>query len=202
MSLLTYADLKVAVKSWTGRGTEVDASIDDIIAVAERRIYRELRVKQMETALSDTVSGGTIALPTGYVALKYAYINMTPVRFLERKTAEWIYERYPNRVAESTPKYIAREASTFIFGPFPDSAYSVAGIYYKRLDPIATSVSTIFTDNPDIYLFAGCVEMSRFLNNQDGVAKFEPMYQNVKAQVQNEGDSEYDSGSAIAVSLG
>src|SRR5260221_11189389 len=202
MSLATYADLKVAVKNWTGRGTEVDSVIDDIIAVAERRIYRELRVKQMETALSDTISGGTIATPSSYVALKYAYINTTPVRFLERTTAEWIYERYPSRAPDSPPKYIAREAATFIFGPFPDSGYSIAGIYYKRLDPIATSVSSIFTDNPDIYVFAGCVEMSRFLNNQDGVAKFEPMYQNVKAQVQNEGDSEYDSGSAIAVALG
>ncbi len=202
MSLATYADLKVAVKNWTGRGTEVDSVIDDIIAVAERRIYRELRVKQMETALSDTISGGTIATPSSYVALKYAYINTTPVRFLERKTAEWIYERYPSRVATSPPKYIAREAATFIFGPFPDSGYAIAGIYYKRLDPIATSVSSIFTDSPDIYVFAGCVEMSRFLNNQEGVARFEPMYQAVKTQVQNEGDSEYDSGSAIAVSLG
>ncbi|HZC81909.1 MAG TPA: hypothetical protein VE222_09380, partial [Nitrospiraceae bacterium] len=137
-----------------------------------------------------------------YVGLKYAYINRTPVTFLERKTAEWILERYPTRAATSTPKYIAREASTFIFGPFPDSAYTVSGIYYKRLDPIVTSVSTIFTDNPDIYLFAGCVEMSRYLNDQAGVQKFEPMYQNVKQQVQNESDSEYHSGSAMAVALG
>jgi len=202
MSLVNYSDLKSAVKNWTQRGTEVDTFIDDIITVSERRIYRELRVRAMETALSDTIAGGTIALPTGYVALKYAYINTTPVRFLERKTAEWIYERYPNRVAQSTPKYIAREASTFIFGPFPDSGYSIAGIYYKRLDPIATSVSTIFTDNPDLYLFAGCLQMGIFLENTAMVNKFEPMYQNAKNQVQGEDDSEYNSGSAIAVSLG
>ncbi len=202
MSLATYADLKSAVKNWLSRGTEIDAYIDDVIAVAERRIYRELRVKAMETALSDTMANGTIALPTSYVALKYAYINRTPVTFLERKTAEFIYENYPNRTNGSTPKYIAREASTFIFGPFPDSNYTISGIYYKRLDPIATSVSVIFTDNPDIYVFASCVEMSRFLNNPEGVARFDPMYQMAKNEVQGENDSEYQSGSAPAVSLG
>ena len=203
MSLLTYSDLKVAVKNWTGRGTEVDSVLDDIIAVAERRIYRELRVKQMEAPWSDTISAaGTVATPTSYVALKYAYINRTPVTFLERKTAEWIYSRYPTRIADRTPKYIAREAATFIFGPFPDSTYAIAGIYYKRLDPLATTVSTIFTDSPDLYVFAGCIELMRYLNNQDGVSRFEPMYQNVKQQVQSEEDSEYDSGSAIAVALG
>ncbi len=202
MPLLNYSDLKSAVKNWLGRGTEVDAYIDDVIAVAERRIYRELRIRAMETAFSDTIASGTVALPTSYVALKYAYINRVPVGFLQRKTAEYIYANYPNRSGGSTPAYIAREASTFIFGPFPDANYAIAGIYYKRLDPIATSVSTIFTDNPDIYVFASCVEMSRFLKDQEGVNRFEPMYANVKNQVQNESDSEYDSGSAIAVSLG
>jgi hypothetical protein len=44
--------------------------------------------------------------------------------------------------------------------------------------------------------------MGIFLENTAMVNKFEPMYQNAKNQVQGEDDSEYNSGSAIAVSLG
>ena len=202
MALLTYADLKAAVKNWTGRGTEVDTFMDDIITVAERRIYRELRLRVMETSWNDTISAaGTLALPTSYVELKYAYIDGTPTRFLKRKTPEWIYESYPTRSAQTKPTFIAREASTFIFGPFPDSTYTVKGIYYKRLDPLSTTVSTIFTDHPDIYLYAGCVEICRFLQDDAGIAKFEPMYQNVKTQIENEDKTEYFSGSAPMVSV-
>ncbi|HZD13466.1 MAG TPA: hypothetical protein VE177_08120 [Candidatus Binatus sp.] len=176
MSLATYADLKSATKNWLGRGTELDTYLDDIIAVAERRIYRELRIRPMETSFSTAMSSGVLALPTSYVALKFAYVSATPTIILERKSPEWVYSNYPTRSTGSKPKYIARSGSTFIFGPFPDQDYTIAGIYYKRLDPIATTVSSIFTDSPDIYVFAACVEAGRFLKSSDTMNKFEPMY--------------------------
>ena len=114
----------------------------DLIRFGELRIYRDLRIRAMETALSDTIASGVIAVPSGYVEMKHAYIDGTPVQRLTRKTAEWVYQNYPTRSSGGKPKFFAREAGNLIFGPHPDSAYTVKGIYYKRLTALGTSNQT------------------------------------------------------------
>ena len=142
MAITTYAELKTAVTSWLDVATaDLSAVIDDLVTVAEKRIFRECRTRDMEDSFSTAISSGTIALPTGYVELKYARIDGTPSQPLERRSAEALYEMYPNRSSEGKPQFIAREASTFIFGPYPDSAYTVKGVYYKRLTVVSSSAN-------------------------------------------------------------
>ena len=73
MSITTYADLKNAVASRLRR-SDTSGYIDDWITLAETDIYRRLRTKDMETALSVAISSGVAALPTSYLELKYAYV--------------------------------------------------------------------------------------------------------------------------------
>src|SRR5688572_26789553 len=98
MAISTYAELQTAVANRLRR-SDTSGFIADWILLAETDIFRRLRVREMETALSDTISSGTIALPESYVDLKFAYLNTSPVRKLQRKRAEFIYEKYPTRTA-------------------------------------------------------------------------------------------------------
>ncbi len=132
MALNTYSDLVTAIGTWLNR-TDLASYIPDFIALAEERIYRSLRVKAMETALSSTISSGAIAVPSDYIELKSAYIDGSPTYALERLSVEEIYTKYPTRSSQGKPLYIAREGASFIFGPYPDGAYTVKGIYYARL---------------------------------------------------------------------
>jgi hypothetical protein len=200
MSIASYSELQTALGNWLNR-SDLSAYFPDFIALGEARIYRDLRIQCMETALSSAISGGVVAVPAGYLALKYAYINTTPVRALQRKDAEWIYQNYPTRASDGEPRYIAREASNFIFGPYPDSAYNVSGIYYKRLSALSNDNATNwFTANaPDILLWAALCEAAPFLKDDARVGLWEKKYEITKERIQREDEQEEFSGSPISV---
>ena len=202
MSISTYAELQTAVGNWLKR-TDLTTYIPDFIRLGELRIYRDLRIRAMETALSGTTASGVIAVPSGYASLKYAYINTSPVQWLERKDAEWIYANYPTRASDGTPKFIAREADNFIFGPYPSDGVAVAGIYYKKLDALSGSNTTNwFTTNaPDLLLWAALCEAEPYLINDARVQLWESKYAATVTRVQAEDEREEFSGSPISVSV-
>jgi hypothetical protein len=198
LSIDTYAALKTAIANRLRRA-DTGAYVDDWISLAESDIYRRLRTRDMETAFSGTISSGAVALPTGYVDLKFSYINRTPVQWLERKAPRWIYEKYPTRAADSVPKYISREGSNFIFGPYPDSEYSVAGVYYKNLGAVSATAHALFTSNPDVYVYGGLLTAVRELKDDRGIARWEPMYERAILAAQKSSDMEEYSGGPLAV---
>ena len=196
MAITTYAELQTAVKNWLHR-SDLDTYIPDLITMGETRIMREVRARPMEASFTDTISSGTIALPSNYLELKYAYINRSPVQFLKRQKAQMLYEKYPTRSAAGLPKFIAREGSTFIFGPYPDGDYTVAGVYYQDIGPVSSSAHSLFTENPDLYLFAALCEAEPFMKNDKRIVVWEAKYQKIKNDVNGLRDREDLSGSDL-----
>lgn len=194
MAITTYAELQTAVANWIHR-SDLTTYIPDFITLGETRIMREVRTKDMETALSDTISSGVISLPTGYLELKSAYLNTAPTTILKRQTVEFIYQKYPTRTVGGRPAYIAREGSSLIFGPYPDSDYTVQGIYYQNIGPVSSSAHALFTNNPDLYLWAALAETEPFLKNDPRVQLWEQKYMNAKNLVNGLDDRENASGS-------
>lgn len=200
MAISNYSELKVAVAAWLNR-SDLTSYVGDFVMLGERRIYRELRIRAMEAALSEAISSGVISVPSGYVALKFAYVNGTPTSPLTRKYPEFIYAEYPTRSSDGKPKFIAREVDSFIFGPYPDSAYTIKGVYYKRLDALSDSNTTNwFTTNaPDILLWASLVAAEPFLKNDERIAVWENEYLKSKNQLELEDKMEEFSGSPLSV---
>lgn len=196
----TYSQLKADVASWLNRD-DLSANVPDMITLGENRAYRELRLRCMEAALSSTISSGTISVPERYVAMKYAYVNATPVSKLERKDAEWIYQTYPTRSADGIPRYFAREADSFIFAPYPDSAYTVKGIYYRRLPALSDSNTTNwFTENaPELLLFAALAEAKAFIEDNERVSLWNQKYMDVRDRLMKQEEDEEFSGSPLAM---
>jgi hypothetical protein len=196
MSIQTYTELKSAVANRLRR-SDTSSYVDDWITLAETDIYRRLRVRDMETAFSDTISSGVIALPTSYIDLKFAYINTTPVVKLQRKRAEFIYEKYPYRTSDGKPAYIAREGSNLIFAPYPDSNYTVSGVYYKNLGAVSASAHALFTSNPDVYVYGALVMAVRDLKDDNGIARWTPLYEQALMSAQATSDREEYSGGGL-----
>jgi len=144
---------------------DLSAIAPDLIMVGEKWVFRHARSREMEAALSFTISGGVGAVPSDYVAIKHARIDGTPTRHLKVRDTRWIFENYPNRSATAKPSYIGVDAAEFVFGPFTDADYSVLGIYYKKLTPIASSANALFLANPDLYLFAALAEAEPYMKN-------------------------------------
>ena len=198
MSIATYSELQTAVGNWLNRG-DLSSYIPDFITLGENRIYRELRIRTMETALSSAISSGVVALPSDYIGLKSAYVDGSPTQWLERSSVESIYEKYPTRSSNGKPKFIAREGSNFIFGPYPDSAYTIKGIYYKRLTTLSVSNTTNwFTTNaPGILLYASLLAAEPFIKNDPRLILWQGEYDKERAGIQFEDDREGLSGSSL-----
>jgi hypothetical protein len=196
MSISTYADLRTSVANWLKRSDMTDM-IPDLIMLGEKRIYRELRIKCMETALSDTISGGVIAVPSDYLELKFAYIDGSPTTRLDRQDPEFIYATYPSRSADGVPRHIAREGDSFIFGPYPDAGYTVKGIYYKTFGNVSDSAHALFTKAPDLYLFAALSEAAAYKIQDARIPVWEGKYMESKTRLQSEDKRERFSGSPL-----
>ena len=199
MSLSSYSDLLRAITNWTHR-SDLSSYNADFISLGESRINSELRVRAMETTVASTISAGVIQVPSGYIEMKDLNItSITPYKSLQRKTVNWIYDQYPTRASQGTPLFFAREGSNFIFGPFPDSEYTLTLLYYARLPALSSSVSTLFTNYPGLYLFAALAETAPFLKDDKRVPLWEAKYQELKHRAQDEDDDEDHSGSVMQI---
>lgn len=203
MALATYSDLQTAVATWLNR-TDLAAYVPDFIALAEERIYNRLRVRAMETALNATIASGVVAVPADYLELKSAYVDGAPAYLLERASVEDIYAKYPTRSGQGKPLYIAREGSNFVFGPYPDGAYTIKGIYYKRLPALSgTNTSNWLTTNaPSLLLFGALCEAIPFLKDDARVGIWEQKYAQALDAANRTDRREGLSGSSLTMSAG
>jgi hypothetical protein len=202
MSITSYSELQTAVGNWLNRA-DLTTYVPDLIMLGERRIYRKLRIRTMETALNLTMSSGVAAVPSDYLALKSAYIDGTPVRRLQRRNVDFIYEKYPTRSSTGKPDFVAREATNFIFGPFPDSNYTMKGVYYARLPSLSVSNTTNFfiTYAPDVLLWAALSEAEVFLKNDARVLVWQAKFKAAADEIQEEDDNENASGGPITAAV-
>lgn len=204
MSFSSYTEFGTSLATWlldanTATITDVGVTmVSDLITVGEARMFREVRNRDMETSFSDTIASGLMALPSSYLALKTAYIDASPQVSLERRPAEWIRLNYPQTTTSGVPNFIARYGSNFIFGPYPDSGYTVNGIYYKQPTAISgSSLNTLFTNNPDLYLFACLSKGSIVVGADKRIALWEGEYQRILADVNGADRAEDASGSSL-----
>jgi hypothetical protein len=204
----SYTDFGTSLASWLlddKNATITDVGVNmvaDLILVGESRMNREVRNVDMETSFGSTISGGVLALPSSYLELKSSWVDTSPQVTLERRNAEWIRTNYPQNSGSGIPQFIARYGQNFIFGPYPDSAYTINGIYYKRPTGISgAALNTLFTNNPDLYLFACLSKGSIVIGDSQSIQLWEAQYQKILADVNGAGKAEDASGSSLQMRL-
>lgn len=198
MSISNYAELQTAVANWTHR-SDLGSIIPDLIRVGELRIFREVRCREMESALSGTIASGVLAVPADFLELKAAYIDASPSCKLGSASLSQIYETYPLRSAAGKPQLIAREGDNFIFGPYPDANYDVSGIYYAEPTSIQTSANDLFVAYPDLYLFAALCEAAPYIKDTETIALLESKYAFIVNQIRSKDRLEAYSGGGLRV---
>lgn len=199
---MNYTDLQESIANYLHR-TDLTDLIPDFIADAEARIYSELRVKAMEAAYSETVSSGSVALPTGFIEWINLYVDGDTAGSLTRKDPEWIYTNYPTRSGSAKPVFFAREGETLIFGPYA-GPYTIKGRYYKRLTALSDSNTTNwFTENePALLRYAALCEAAPYILNDERIPILEAKYQAAKNRIQRTDKLEKMSGSLLQMVAG
>lgn len=201
MALASYANLTAAVADWLHR-SDLTTPIADFVVIAENRINREVRCADMETAYTGTISSGVIAVPTDFLEWKAVYIDSNGATRLQPKSWEWLLFNYPTRSAEGLPKFIARNASNFEFGPYPDSTYSVKGTYYKRLAAVSSSWHNLATEYPDLYLFGTLVAAAPYIGDDPRIPTWNAMYESIRDSINQEAVKADISGAPLVMTRG
>src|SRR5262245_29292821 len=190
MALDTYANLKTAIASFADvNASDLSSTIDDIVRLAEERIWRECRAREMEASISATISVSTVAIPTGYLDLKHVYyVDATGYGYtLRRSTPAAMRAAYPEGLATGRPQYIGTELTTFIFKPTPDvTTYVLRGVMWQKTTPVSTSANPLFVARPALYLYASLCEVERILKRPDQLQLWEQRYREEVRRVNRE----------------
>ena len=199
MAFTTIAEMTAEIVDWSNGGLTTTQA-QSMITLAEDRIYREIRVKAMESQSSIAISSGVAAVPSDLIEVKDMHISANPKYSLQRKTPEWIYSNYPVRTESGLPRFYAREGSNFIFGPNASDSYTVVVNYYARpVTAVGGTLSGILLSSPGLLLYASLAEAEVYLGRDERLQVWETKYQQLKKLVIDEDKNARFSGSPLAV---
>lgn len=201
MSLATYTDLQASVANWLNR-TDLTSTIPDFITLAEARIARDLRLRSQVTSTTITTTANTQAasLPTGWLEFENVSVSSSPDVQLNYVNIQHLDTKFPNNSYTGTPVVYSIEGQQILFGPVPDSAYTINVLYYKRLDPLSTTPTNwLLTNHPSIYLFATLAESAPFLKDDNRILIWEQKYKADVEKLQEIDTSGQFSGSVLKV---
>lgn len=203
MAFTSYSTLKTAIANYLAR-TDLDDKIPDFVRLAEERLRRDLRIRQMlKVATADTTAeDATVSLPSDFLAMKDIHIDTTPVRVLQFQNTSNFF-RNARTTETGVPTMYTLLGSEFQFAPKPDSAYTLRMVYYYKPDLLSDSnASNLFlTTAPDLLLYGALAEAEPYLMNDERLATWSALYDRGLASLRaSDDDGEYPS-SPMSITL-
>lgn len=194
MSLSTYSDLKTSVANYLGR-SDLTSQIPDFITLAELRLSRELRIRQMLTSASLTVTSNdsTFSIPSDFLAIRDIYLDGTP-RIPVTYLSPAAFSREARATDTGEPVFYTMNGTEFELAPIPAKAYTAKVMYYAK--PAALSdqnTSNAFLANAtDALLYASLLEAEPYLMNDARLQVWGNLYNNAVANLNaSDEESEY-----------
>ena len=162
MAITSYSTLKTAITNWTHRSDMADVA-DDLIDNVEAWLNRELRVSQMETRATTTVSSEYVALPSDFIGIRNIQVNSNPVKEMVYLTPAQmdIYDLDTSELGYYTVVGDELQVNA--------SSGEIEITYWARIPPLDDQNETnwLILAHPDVYLY-GCLAEA-FLYAQDPV---------------------------------
>lgn len=201
MSLTTYSDLKTSVANYLAR-TDLTDQIPDFISLAELRMQRELRIRQMLASTTlVTVSGTkTVSLPNDFIEVRDFVVDGNPAQPLNY-FAPAALSRNSRTTQSGKPLDYTILASAFQLSPIPDGVYNLGLLYYAKPTPLSdANTSNVFLANvPDMLLYASLLEAEPYLMNDARVATWVALYERASSSVTKSDESGQYSGVPLAI---
>ena len=93
MDLTSYSGLKSTIAAYLAR-TDLEPVIPTLIQLAELRLQRDLRIRQMlKVARTSTVGGdATVALPSDFLEMREVHIEANPIQLLRYEAPTNFYQ--------------------------------------------------------------------------------------------------------------
>ena len=201
MAINTYGTLQTAVANWLDRD-DLTSRIPEFISLSEAIFNRTLRIRAMETTVSDNTPSGSKedALPTGYLQMREIHLATSPIASLSYVTPEIMY-RIKAGSTSAQPNSYTILGENILFGPTPDGVYAYSMTYYKALDALSDAAPTNWAilNAPDLYLYGTLLQAEPFLMNDERVPLWERGFRQAISDLQEQDNKDRHSGSEMRV---
>lgn len=169
--LTTYKGLCDAVADYLGRD-DMTERIPTFIALAERRMNRELRLRVMERRAETAVLAGQRAVPLPWrrqAGNWDVFLEMRDLTWQDKdgQTVNLCYfppDTYGQSRAAGRPKGYTIIGRDLFLLPAPDAAGKLYLTYYAEIEPLGGSQpdNAVLLMFPDLYLYGALVESGPF----------------------------------------
>jgi hypothetical protein len=198
-----YGDPSAANLNFTSK-----EQVDTFIRQAEQRIYNSVQFPSIRKNVTGptTPNNKYLPAPQDFLAVySIAVINLFgEYEFLLNKDVNFIRAAYPSPADTGIPKYyslfgpattntnppVTTNELSFLFGPTPDTIYSVELHYYYYPESIVTASVTWLGDNFDsLLLYGSLLEAYTYMKGEaDVIANYEKRYAEALALAKRLGD--------------
>ena len=196
MALNSYANLQTTIANYLSRD-DLTSAIPDFIQLAEIRLRRDLRLRQMLTQTSTTATSGgaTISLPSDFLQARDVYVDSDP-DFPVTFATPSIFIRNGRTNESGVPAFYTILGSTIQFAPIPDSDYTIKILYYAAPAFLSTSnTSNLWlTTCPDALLYASLGEAEPYIMNDPRLQTWGALYDRAIASLTRSDEESQYSG--------
>jgi hypothetical protein len=200
----TWAELVTALQDFMkDTVTITDTRAKQMIAFAERRFNRILRVPEMEDTVTASVSAATITLPTDFLQLRAIYLNTDPKVTLEPMEFATLRNQYSASSTGRPQNYALQSGNEIVFGPAPDGAYDLVINYYKKIPALgsadALTYNWLLLAHPDIYLFGAILQAEFFGWNDERLPMIKGGLDEMLDELKTQGIGKAHGGPAVRI---
>ena len=201
MSFTSYSDLKTTVANYLAR-TDLTDQIPDFIKMAELRMQRELRIRQMLKSVTLTTVAGTntVSLPSDFIEVRDFLVNGNPAQPLNYFSPAAL-SRNSRTTQSGKPIDYTILSSSFQMSPVPDGAYDMSLLYFaKPVELSDANTSNVFlTTVPDMLLYASLIEAEPYLMNDARLGTWISMYERASSSVTKSDEGGQYSGVPLSI---
>jgi hypothetical protein len=199
----SYENLQTNIASYLAR-TDLTEQIPMFISLAEKRLNRDLRLRQtLQQSTYSMDSGFTVPTPQDFLEMQDLHLVADPIIPLTFQTVSQFYRRNGGSNAQGIPVNYTLVADNFVLAPQPTGASTISMTYYKIPAPMSdVNPSNEYLDVcPDLLLYASLAESSPFLMDDPRLATWNDMYQTGLASITKSDESSTFPAQPLSIQL-
>jgi len=203
MSFATYSDLQTSIANYLAR-SDLTSIIPDFITLAENRLRRELRIRQMlkSVTTATVASDATVEIPSDFLQARDFVVMTNPIQPLSYSSPSSL-SNDPRTSQIGVPRSYTIMATEFQVAPAPDGVYTLKLLYYAAPTYLSSNNTTnvFLTTAPDGLLYGALVEAEPYLMNDARINTWGSMYDRaIDSLIKSDEEGQY-SGVPLAMKL-
>tara|TARA_B110000008_G_scaffold201429_1_gene200088 strand:+ start:243 stop:863 length:621 start_codon:yes stop_codon:yes gene_type:complete len=199
----SYANLQQNISDYLAR-QDLTAQIPMFISLAEKRLNRDLRLRQtLQQSTYSMDSGFKVPTPSDFLELQDIHLEANPIVPLTFQTVSQFYRRNGGSNAQGQPVNYTLVADNLILAPQPTGASTVNLTYYKIPKVLSDSnPSNEYLDVcPDLLLYASLAESAPYLLDDPRLATWQALYAEGLASITKSDQDSIYPAQPLAVQL-